>query len=287
LPRLFCFGMGYAALTLARELRGQGWEIGGTCRSAEKRAELEAEGFSPVQLFDRGQPIADAARVLAGFPFILASVPPGAGGDPVLAAHGADLAGLAGLRWVGYLSTTGVYGDRGGDWVDEQAELRPAGERGARRVAAEAGWRALGLPLHIFRLPGIYGPGRSVLDAVRQGTARRIEQPGQVFSRIHVADLAQALAASMAAPNPGAVYNICDDEPAAQAEIVAFACELLGVPAPPPQTLAEAGLSPMARSFWDESKRVANARMKRELGVTLEYPDYRAGLRAILAASGD
>ncbi|MGH7113096.1 MAG: NAD-dependent epimerase/dehydratase family protein, partial [Stellaceae bacterium] len=207
---------------------------------------------------------------------------------PVLSAHGAALARLPQLRWFGYLSTTGVYGDRGGGWVDERSELRPSGERGRRRVAAEAGWldlwRRRGVPVHIFRLAAIYGPGRSPFDALRAGTARRIDKPGQVFSRIHVEDLARVLCASMSQPRPGAVYNVCDDDPAPPEAVVAHAAALLGVPAPPLVPLAEAGLSALARSFYDDNKRVRSALIKSQLGVALRYPDYCAGLAAILAA---
>jgi nucleoside-diphosphate-sugar epimerase len=213
------------------------------------------------------------------------SVPPDGTGDPVLATHGNDIP--AELSWVGYLSTTGVYGDRGGGWVDETAALLPTGERGRRRVAAEADWldlwRSRGVPVHIFRLAGIYGPGRSAFDALRAGTAKRIDKPGQVFSRIHVEDLATVLISSMTRPRPGAIYNVCDDDPSSPEAVVAHAAALLGLPTPPLMALAAAGLSPMARSFYDDNKRVANGLIKRELGVALRYPDYRAGLAAILA----
>ena len=191
------------------------------------------------------------------------------------------------LAWLGYLSTTGVYGDRGGGWVDETSRLQPTGDRGRRRVAAEQGWLDLwnrrGVPVHIFRLAAIYGPGRSAFDALRAGTARRICKPGQVFSRIHVEDLANVLIASMERPRPGAVYNVCDDDPAPPAAVVGYAAELLGIEPPPLVPIEAAGLSPMARSFYDDNKRVANGLIKTELGVTLRYPDYRAGLAAILA----
>jgi nucleoside-diphosphate-sugar epimerase len=285
MPRLFCFGLGYSALVLARKLRAEGWEIAGTCRSAEKQAALAAEGIAAAR-FDRGRSLDDPAAALRGATHLLSAVPPDAAGDPVLDHHGADLARAPSLVWAGYLSTTGVYGDRGGGWVDESAELRPTGERGRRRVAAEAGWLALGrqsrLPIHIFRLAGIYGPGRSALDAVRRGEAKRIEKPGQVFSRIHVEDIAAALGASMARPHPGAVYNLCDDDPAPPHEVVAYACALLKVEPPPLVPFAEAELSAMARSFYDDNKRVLNTRLKRELGVTLKYPSYREGLAALL-----
>ena len=192
------------------------------------------------------------------------------------------------LEWIGYLSTTGVYGDTGGAWVDESAvHRRRAAARGRRRVKAERGWRALGaahgVPVHVFRLAGIYGPGRNAIASVRRGAAKRIERPGQVFSRIHVADIAQVLAASIARPRAGAIYNVCDDEPAPGADVVAHACALLGVAPPPPVPLADAGLSPMARSFYADNRRVSNALIKEELGVELRYPDYRAGLAALLA----
>jgi nucleoside-diphosphate-sugar epimerase len=180
-----------------------------------------------------------------------------------------------------------VYGDRGGGWVDEATPPCPSGPRGRRRVAAERGWlelwRRCGVPVHVFRLAGIYGPGRSPFAALRAGMARPIDRPGHVFSRIHVEDLAGVLAASIAAPRPGAIYNVCDDEPAEPAAVIAHAAGLLGVAAPPPVPLEEAGLSPMARSFWADNRRVSNALIKTELGIRLRYPDYRAGLAAILA----
>jgi nucleoside-diphosphate-sugar epimerase len=285
-PRLFCFGLGFSALTLARRLKRHGWQIAGTCRSHETQAALAGEGIA-AQLFDRERPLADPAAALAGTTHLLASAPPDAAGDPVLACHGDAIAALGRrLAWAGYLSTTGVYGDRGGGWVDEQAELRPSGERGRRRVAAETAWLELwrrhGAPVHLFRLAGIYGPGRSALDTVRRGEAKRIEKPGQVFSRIHVEDIALVLEASMARPNPGAAYNVCDDDPAPPQAVIAFACELLGVAPPPLIPFAEAELSAMARSFYDDNKRVDNARIKRELGVVLRYPSYREGLRTLL-----
>jgi nucleoside-diphosphate-sugar epimerase len=244
--------------------------------------------------FDRDHKL--PLEAFAGVTHILASVPPDEQGDPVVDLHGADIAALPGLAWVGYLSTTGVYGTRDGGWVDEASELRPTGTRGARRVAAEAAWRALCIPLHIFRLAGIYGPGRSAFDMLRAGTARRVDAGSQLFSRIHVDDVATVLLASIARPRlgaiypgtiyPGAIYNICDDEAAASAEVIAYAAALLGVEPPPLVPLAAAELSPTARSFYADNKRVANALIKSELGVRLRYPDYRAGLAAILRAGG-
>ena len=283
-PHLFCCGFGYTARVLARRLAAEGWIVAGTCRTPEKASALCAAGF-PVEVLDRDHPL--PRETLDGVTHLLVSVPPDAAGDPVLAMHGEDIAAIKCLHWLGYLSTTGVYGNRGGGWVDETAALSPSGERGRRRVAAEAGWldlwRRRGVPVHIFRLAGIYGPGRSPFEALRAGTAKRIDKPGQVFSRIHVEDLAQALAASINRTRPGAVYNVCDDDPTAPEAVVAHAATLLGMSAPPLVPFEAAGLSPMARSFYDDNKRVSNRLIKSELGVTLQYPDYRSGLAAILA----
>jgi nucleoside-diphosphate-sugar epimerase len=285
-PRLFVFGLGYTALALAERLVGAGWAVTGTCREPARAAALSERGIA-ARLFDRGRPLDDAAAALAGASHVLSSVPPDDAGDAVLDHHGADLAACRDLRWVGYLSTTGVYGDRGGGWVDESDDRRPTGARGRRRVAAEDAWLALhrdhGLPVHLFRLAGIYGPGRNALASLRAGTARRIDKPGQVFSRIHVDDIVTVLRASMARPNPRAIYNVCDDDPASPQDVVTYAAELLGMAPPPLVPFAEAELTPMARSFYDDSKRVRNDRIKRELGVAFAYPDYRNGLRALLA----
>jgi nucleoside-diphosphate-sugar epimerase len=284
MPRLFCFGLGYSALELVRRLQPQGWQIAGTCRTEAHVAALREAGITAL-LFDREHPPAEPAAALDGVSHILTSVPPDERGDPVLECWGAAIAELKSLSWLGYLSTTGVYGDRAGGWVDETASLEPSGARGRHRVAAEAGWLALrresGVPVHLFRLAGIYGPGRSALDTVRSGRAQRIVKPGQVFSRIHVADIAATLEASMARPNPGAAYNLCDDNPAAPDEVIAFAATLLGAPMPPAIPFDQAQLSQMALSFYADNKRVANDRIKHELGVSLAYPDYRAGLTAL------
>ena len=287
--RLFCFGLGFSARALAARLRGTEWRIAGTTRGEDRAAALRAEGIEAF-VFDRVRPLEDPAAALAGTTHLLASVPPDDHGDPVLDVHGADIGGLGSLDWIGYLSTTGVYGDRGGGWVDEGSALEPTGARGRRRVAAEEAWCALhrdhGLPVHLFRLAGIYGPGRNALATVRGGTAKRIDKPGQVFSRIHVDDIAQVLEASMARPNPGRAYNVCDDDPAHPAEVIAHACGLLGQEPPPLVPFAEADLSPMARSFYRDNKRVSNRRIKDELGVDLAYPDYKAGLQALLEEAG-
>ncbi len=282
--RLFCFGLGFSALALARGLLAAGWTVAGTTRSAEKAAALREEGIE-VFAFDRERPLPQSA--LASTTHLLVSIAPDELGDPVLDCHGDDLASLE-IQWVGYLSTTGVYGNRDGGWVDEDSALRPTAKRSERRAAAEAAWleawRHQGLPVHLFRLAGIYGPGRSMLDTVRAGKAKRIDRPGQVFSRIHVDDIAAVLRASMKRPRPGGVYNVCDDDPASPAEVTAYACGLLGVEPPPLQPLEAAGLSPMGLSFWSDNKRVSNRRLHEELAVTLTYPSYKAGLDALLAA---
>ncbi|MBT3398703.1 MAG: SDR family oxidoreductase [Rhodospirillaceae bacterium] len=284
---LLVFGLGFSARVLVDRLRPAGWSVRATARSADKVAALRAEGIDAF-LFDGAAPIADISGALDGVSHLLLSVPPGADGDPVLNHHGGDIAARADdIAWAGYLSTTGVYGDRAGGWVDETSELIPATERGRRRVDAEAGWCRLwqesGLPIHLFRLAGIYGPGRSALETVRAGNARRVVKEGQVFSRTHVADIATVLEASITRPNPGAAYNVCDDDPAPPQEVVTHACELLGVALPPEIAFADAEMSEMGRSFYAESKRVSNRRIKEELGVALAYPDYRAGLAALLA----
>lgn len=291
---LFCFGLGYSTQALAHRLSARGWRISGTTRQAETCEALSAAGWE-VHLFYRGCPVADAAAALEGVTHLLSSVPPDEAGDAVLDCHGADIAALRGVTWAGYLSTTGVYGDHQGGTVDESTERRPASQRGRRRVEAEDGWLRLwrenGLPVHIFRLAGIYGPGRNALETVRQGRARRIHRPGQVFGRIHRDDIVQALLASMEHPNPGAAYNLADDIPAPPDEVIAYACELLGVSPPPVEEFDDIkdSLSPMARSFYGESKRVSNRRLREELGVELKWPNYRAGLVALLEgqARGD
>jgi nucleoside-diphosphate-sugar epimerase len=285
--RLFCFGLGYSALALAQRLAPEGWLVAGTARTEEQCRALDSRGIAAF-VFDGARKLADFRAALAGTTQLLSSVPPDGAGDPVLHAHAAEIAVLNGLAWAGYLSTTGVYGDRQGGWVDESGAREPTGERGRRRVAAEDAWldlhRKHGLPVHVFRLAGIYGPGRSAIDTVKRGEARRIAKPGQVFSRIHVDDIAGVLLASIARPNPGAIYNVCDDDPAPPEAVVAEACRLLGVAPPPlvPFEQAKAGMSEMARSFYDDNKRVSNERIKKELGVVLKFPSYKDGLRGLL-----
>ncbi|ERL46774.1 membrane lipoprotein [Candidatus Micropelagos thuwalensis] len=276
---LFCFGLGYCADYLSAKLIKQGWQVSATCRTSEKAAVLEASGIRPVLLSGKKVTVTDLGKA----DHILISVPPEQdGSDPVLNFAGAALAALQDqIKWVGYLSTTGVYGDHQGAWIDEETPAGLLSERGQRRVAAEAQWAATGLPMHYFRLAGIYGPGRNSLRALQNGTARRVVKQGQVFSRIHLADITRILEASMANPNAGRAYSVCDDTPAPPQDVVTYAAELMGVSPPALQDFATAELSPMARSFYGENKRIRNNRIKEELGVSLEYPDYRAGLSAL------
>ena len=283
--RFFCFGLGYTGLAMARALQQQGWHVAGTCRDHDAAALLRRQDIQAMTFTDD-----TVTGALAAATHILTTAPPGDSGDPVLASYEKEIATAAAtqLQWAGYLSTTGVYGDCDGAWVDETAPLRPLSPRGARRVAAEQAWSKLrrrhGLKLHIFRLAGIYGPGRNALAAVAAGTARRIVKPDQVFSRIHLSDIIQILAASMARPHAGAVYNVCDDAAAPPQDVVAFASQLLGRQPPPEIPIDAAELSPMAHSFYTENKRVSNRRIKRDLGVILRYPDYQTGLQSLFDA---
>ena len=285
---LFIFGYGYVAAALTGRLRAKGWRVSASARRPDKAGALSAAGIEAHVFGPRG--LTDVASVFADVTHILATAAPDADGDPILKAHARDFETAApALRWIGYLSTTGVYGDAGGGWVDEGAALAPVHERGQRRVAAEIAWAGLGemtgAAACIFRLPGIYGPGRSAFDQLRAGTAKRLVKPGQVFSRIHVDDIAQALEAALALTG-GTVLNLADDEPAPPQDVVTEAARLLGIDPPPeePFESAKARLSPMALEFYSANRRIANARMKAELGLTLLYPTYREGLRAILAA---
>mgnify|MGYP003634979674 FL=1 len=283
---LLIFGFGYSARALALHLLAQGWQVAATTRSAAKAEAMRALGIAP-----HIWPGADMRTALAAASHVLISAGPDAAGDPVLNALAGEFAAATHLKWLGYLSTTGVYGDAGGGWVDEDTVRVPAGSRGQLRVEAEDGWLALhranGLAVHIFRLAGIYGPGRGPFAKLRAGTARRIIKPNQVFSRIHVDDITQVLAASMAQPDPGRAYNVCDDEPAPPQDVIAAAARLLGMEPPAEESFESAQMGAMAKSFYGESKRVSNARIKAELGVNLRYPTYMAGLRAVLAAEGN
>ena len=279
---LISFGHGYVAQALGQALLADGWQVFGTTRDAARADALAKTGVTPLLWSDAG-----AIRAALGqASHLLASAAPGPLGEPVLADFGPAISRAARqLHWAGYLSTTGVYGDHQGGWVDETTALAPSTARGKARVAAEAEWQAIkDLPLHIFRLAGIYGPGRGPFAKLRAGTAQRIVKPGQVFSRIHRDDIVQVLRASMAHPNPGRIYNLCDDDPAPPQDVIGHAAQLLGLPMPPEIAFDQADLGPMARSFYAESKRVCNARIKQELGVALAYPTYKQGLAALLAA---
>lgn len=287
-PHLLCFGLGYTARVLCTRLANKGWRISGTSRTAEGCAAITRDGWN-VAVFDGKTSSPGVAGLLANATHVVHSVPPDDTGDPVHRCHAADLRRAPYLQWLGYLSTVGVYGDTGGALVDEDTPPAPASERGKRRLAAERAWLALGddIPgrVEVFRLPGIYGPGRSAIDALRNGTARRIVKPRQVFNRVHVEDIATALEAAIAKPTPHRIFNITDDEPGPPGDVVAYAAGLIGIPAPPEVPFETANLSPMARSFYGESKRVSNTRMKAALGVRLAYPTYREGLSAIARAT--
>lgn len=285
MSRLFAFGLGFTAQALAERLAAKGWQVAGTARDVGKIGQLAARGYEVAQFSgEAGNAALPAA--LQGATHLLHSIPPGPDADLVLAHYRDQIAALPSLEWIGYLSTVGVYGDQEGRWVDESTPLKPNSARTEARVEAEQAWlafgEAVGVPVHVFRLAGIYGPGRSVFDKLREGTARRVRKDGQVFSRIHVEDIAGVLEASIARPCAGAVYNVADDEPAAPGDVVAYAANLIGVEPPPEVAFAEADLTPMARSFYEGSRRIANARIKSELGVTLRYPTYREGLASLL-----
>lgn len=284
-PTLLCFGFGYTAEVLARRLFASGWRIKGTTRSSDKLRALEERGIE-AHLFDRANPLSDA-RIFEDVTHVLTSIAPDEAGDSVIDIHGRELEHAPRLEWCGYLGTTAVYGDRQGDWVDETTPVSPTVPRAARRVAAEKQWLGTGLPLHVFRLAGIYGPGRNPFVSLANGSARRIVKPGQVFSRIHVEDIANVIEASIVRPNPGRIYNVCDDEPAPPQDVVAYAAKLLGVEPPPEQDYETAEMSPMARSFYADNRRVSNDRIKQELGVKLSFPTFRVGLRALLPAESD
>src|ERR1044072_6167426 len=265
--RLFIFGLCYCGLEIAKLARAAGWRGAGPCRTSEKADELNGQGFE-AHLFDGTTAL--SAEAFGKATHVLCTIAPGTTGDPALKTS-ARL--LRDARWLGYLSTTGVYGDHGGGWVDEETPARPAQPRSIERLAAERAWQAMGMEVgsavDIFRLPGIYGPGRSAIDQVKAGTARRIDKPGQVFSRIHVEDVAGTVLQTLSRVRVGAVYNVADDLPAATGEVVAFACELLGKPVPPAVPWDEVAptMSAMARSFYSENRRVKNDRIKNELGV--------------------
>jgi hypothetical protein len=276
MKHLLCLGFGYSARVLARQLEPRQWRVSGTSRAEQSAAEIQRLGFMGCTFDSLVELPTDVTHVLV-------SIPPDATGEPSLnPLSDSFLQRKRQLHWVGYLSSTGVYGDRQGAWTDETAPLVPSSESGKRRVAAEQQWAALGLPLHIFRLAGIYGPARNVFQGLSNGTAKRVIKKGQVFNRIHVADVATVLRLSMENPQSNAVFNVADDEPAPPQEVLAYAARLLKLPLPPEIPFAESQLSPMAKSFYSENKRISNARVKEALHLELQYPNYRVGLEALL-----
>ena len=286
--KLFCFGYGYVAEHLAKALveSDEDWTILGTTTDVEKRREMEKAGVK-AYLFSERMPLSDPLYTLNGVTHILLSVPPNHGGDVVFQTHARDILQIPSVEWIGYLSSTGVYGNRDGGWVDETAEVRPTSERGSKRLKAEVQWlkmrRIAQVPINLFRLSGIYGPGRSAIETVRAGVSKRVYKEGHAFNRVHVDDIVQVLIASMNHPKPGDVYNCSDDNPAPSHELIDYACQLLGQESPPLQTYdQDLVMSPLARSFYKDNKRVCNKKIKTKLGVTLRYADYKKGLEAIL-----
>ncbi|MGB1077659.1 MAG: SDR family oxidoreductase [Bdellovibrionales bacterium] len=261
------------------------WKICGTTSNPEKAALVEGRNISLI-VQEQERIISDIGNLLSGTTHLLISVPPKNLGCPIFRSYFREIAQLDTLEWIGYLSSTGVYGDRVGGWVDEEAEIRPNTIRGTRRARAEAQWMSLfnryNAPLHTFRISGIYGPGRSAIDSINAGIARRIYKENHMFNRIHIDDLVQVLNASIEAPRAGAIYNVSDDEPAPSHEVISEAADLLGVEEPPLIDIEYANLAPMTQSFYSDNKKVRNDLIKQELGVTLKYPTFREGLRACL-----
>lgn len=286
---LFCFGLGYTALALALRLQKQGWRIIGTCRSPEKQQQLRLQAIE-CWIFPSEEFRQQASKILAPVTHILVSIPPSPTVAPIKDSVLTYCQGLElpRLRWLAYLSTTGVYGDHGGNWVDENTITRPRSLRQHRRLQAEQSWLSLQLahpiPIYIFRLAGIYGPARSAIDRVRSGQARRIDKPGHFFNRIHITDLVNTLQASMrTSPDtgePGCIYNLADDHPAPAHEVTSYACQLLGIK--PPPLIPQADLPESLADFFSDNRRVANHRIKQELKIQLEYPSYHGGLLACL-----
>jgi nucleoside-diphosphate-sugar epimerase len=279
LETLLIFGFGFSGRAVAKAARDAGFAVAATSRNP---AALAAEpGIDLIRFEDAEEKIAEASHILA-------TAAPGDRGDPVLARYGAQIA-VGPATWMGYFSTTGVYGNRDGAWVDEDSAPAPQSPRARRRVEAEAGWADFGgqAAVDIFRLAGIYGPGRSMFDDLREGTARRVVKPGHLFGRIHRADIAHGVLAAIRQNSaPGVrIFNFSDDEPAASADVVVEAATLLGVAPPAPVDFADAApkMSEMGLSFWSENRKVANAKTKAALGIAWKYPTYREGLRAILA----
>lgn len=286
---VFFFGLGYTGLRLARRLKAAGWQVSGTVRESDKAAALAAAEGIAVRVFDGAAPMTE--RRFDGVTHVIDSIPPAAEGAPPLLHHTADMRACPTLRWVGYLSTPAVYGDRQGGWAREDDGPTPGSARGQRRAAAERAWieafAGTEVAVQVFRIAGIYGPGpgRNPVEQLRAGKARIIDKPGQVFNRIHVDDIGSVLLASMARPRHGGIYNVADDEACPSGDPIRFAAGLIGVEPPAPIPIDSAELSDMARSFYAECKRLDTARLRDELGVVLSYPTYREGLRAVAAGA--
>jgi nucleoside-diphosphate-sugar epimerase len=285
--KLFVFGLGYSGRYIAEKHIANGHHAIGTVRSRDKAEGLSSSGLT-ARVFNADESDGEIETDLEAAEALLISVPPAADGDPVLAAFAKHIAAAPNLRWIGYLSTVGVYGDHDGGWVDEDTPVNPSNARSQHRADAEQAWLAFGaandLAVHIFRLPGIYGPGQNQLVQLARGTARRVIKPGQMFNRIHVEDIARAIDASLDRPHAGRIYNVTDDEPAPPQDVVTFAASLCSCEPPNEVDIEKASLTEMGRSFYAENKRVRNQRLRHELGVTLAYPTYREGLMALRAA---
>ncbi len=286
MPTLICFGFGYCAEHFVAAFGQKFDRIFGTVRGPERAAILNAYRAVQAVVFDGAHAAPELDRASAEADCVLVSVPPGDNGDPVLAVFGDAFAAAKHLRSIVYLSTLGVYGDRGGAWVDERTPPAPASARSRERLVAEQAWQDFGarhgIAVAVLRLAGIYGPGQNALIQIASGKVRRIVKPGQIFNRIHVDDIAQAIDAAFARAASG-IFNVADDEPSPPGDPLVFAAELMGAAPPPEISFAEAApsMSPLALSFWQECRRVNNAKLKRELGVRLRYPTYREGLKAL------
>lgn len=277
---IFCFGLGYVGTAVCEALLHKGWTISGTVRSEDKRAALESKGFEVF--FDQTVGHDAVLKALSRASHILVTVPPSAGGDPVFDAYHSVLSSLKTVHWMGYLSSSIVYGDAQGAWIDEDTPVKPNNQRGERRVKAEQDWLGSGFACHIFRISGIYGPGRNALVKIKNGTAKPVLKENHVFCRIHIDDIVASLIASMKRPNAGSIYNLTDDEPAASQDVIRYAAQLLNITSPEAVRIEEADLSPMALSFYDGCRRLTNDKIKNELGVTLKYTTYREGLAALV-----
>lgn len=282
---LFIFGLGFSATHFAQQALKKGWHVMGTCRNPDNMDAMSKLGIEAV-LFDGEAPLDDFAEYLKDVTHILHSIGPDKDtGDCVYNLHHSDLEKLQNLQWMGYLSTTGVYGNWDGDLVDENHERCPGSARSCARKQAEDQWLGSDLPAHLFRLAGIYGPNRSVFNQIEAGRAKMISKPGHIFSRIHIDDIAGVLWASIKKPNPKAAYNLCDDAPCEPVKVIQAAYEMLAQTPPPVQSFEEASksMSAMALTFWQDNKRVDNSRIKNELGYQLIHPGYKEGLAAILS----